>query len=130
MPWAKGTSGNPCGRPLGTNEIGKLRAALAKHVPEIVAAMVEAAKGGDTAAAKLILERTVPALRAEELPVTLEGFAGSRVEMIAAAVQAIADGKLDMSRGGRFIVALTPEALEERIARFERMIQEEKKEDR
>jgi hypothetical protein len=127
MPWRKGTSGNPRGRPLGTNEIGKLRASLALHVPEIISAMVEAAKGGDTAAAKLILERAVPALRAEELPVTLEGFAGNRVEMIAAVVQAIADGKLDMSRGGRLIAVLAPEALEERIAKFELMIEEQNK---
>jgi hypothetical protein len=125
--WQKGSSGNPRGRPLGTNEIGKLRAALARHVPEIISAMVEAAKGGDTAAAKLILERAVPALRAEELPVTLEGFAGNRVEMIAAVVQAIADGKLDMSRGGRLIAVLAPEALEERIAKFELMIEEQNK---
>lgn len=125
MTWRKGTSGNPRGRPLGTNEIGKLRAALAEHVPDIIKAMVEAAKGGDTAAAKLILERAIPALRPEELPVTLEGFAGSRVELIAAVIDAIASGKLDMSRGGRFIEALTPEALEERIAKFERMIEGE-----
>jgi hypothetical protein len=52
-------------------------------VPEIVAAMVEAAKGGDTAAAKLILERTVPALRAEELPVTLEGIRSTSSRMRA-----------------------------------------------
>jgi hypothetical protein len=126
--WQKGSSGNPRGRPLGTNETGKLRAALAAHVPEIVSAMVEAAKGGDTAAAKLILERAIPALRAEELPVSLEGFAGDRTELIAATIQAIADGKLDMARGGRFIVALTPEALEEKIAKFERMIEEQNNE--
>jgi SpoU rRNA methylase family enzyme len=125
--WQKGSSGNPRGRPLGTNEIGKLRAGLAKHVPAIIEAMVEAAKGGDTAAAKLILKRAVPALRTEELPVTLEGFAGNRVEMIAAVVQAIADGKLDMSRGGRLIAVLAPEALEERIAKFELMIEEQNK---
>jgi hypothetical protein len=123
--WQKGSSGNPRGRPLGTNEIGRLRAALAKHVPEIVAAMVEAAKGGDTAAAKLILERAIPALRPEELPVSLKGFAGSRVEMIAAVIQAVADGKLDMSRGGRMVALLAPEALEEKISRFEHMLEPE-----
>jgi hypothetical protein len=127
MGWKKGESGNVLGRPPGTGEVASLRAALARHVPEIISAMVEAAKGGDTAAAKLILERAVPALRAEELPVTLEGFAGNRVEMIAAVVQAIADGKLDMSRGGRLIAVLAPEALEERIAKFELMIEEQNK---
>jgi uncharacterized protein YlzI (FlbEa/FlbD family) len=125
MPWAKGTSGNPRGRPLGTNEIGKLRASLAEHVPDILNALVAAAKRGDTSAAKLVLERVVPALKSEELPVTtLDGLSGSRVEMIAAVIEAIADGKLDMSRGGRLIVALTPEAIEEQIQKWERTVQE------
>jgi hypothetical protein len=124
MPWRKGTSGNPRGRPLGTNEIGRLRAALAEHVPDIIASLVAAAKQGDTTAARLILERTVPALRPEEMPVNLDGVGGSRAEMISAVVQAIADGELDVSRGGRFIEALTPEAIEERIEKWERIVQE------
>jgi hypothetical protein len=127
MPWRKGTSGNPRGRPLGTNEIGRLRAALAEHVPAIIEAMVAAAKGGDTAAARLVLERAIPALRPEELPVSLEGFAGNRTQLIAATIQAIANGKLDMARGGRLIAVLAPEALEERIAKFELMIEEQNK---
>jgi hypothetical protein len=59
--------------------------------------------------------------------VTLDGFSGGRAEMISAVVQAIADGKLDMSRGGRLIAVLAPEALEERIAKFELMIEEQNK---
>jgi hypothetical protein len=120
--WQKGSSGNPRGRPLGTNEIGKLRAALARHVPEIVAAMVEAAKGGDVGAAKLILERAIPALRSEELPVSLEGFAGNRTQLTSAVVQAIADGKLDTSRGGRLIALLAPSVLDEKMSRFEHLL--------
>jgi hypothetical protein len=51
--------------------VEKLRASLAKHVPDIIAALVASAKEGDTAAAKLILERVIPAVKSEELPVTL-----------------------------------------------------------
>jgi hypothetical protein len=127
--WQKGSSGNPRGRPLGTNEIGKLRAALAEHVPEIVAAMVEAAKGGDVGAAKLILERAIPALRSEELPVSLEGFAGNRTQLTSAVVQAIADGKLDTSRGGRLIALLAPSVLDEKISRFEHLLELEETND-
>jgi uncharacterized protein YlzI (FlbEa/FlbD family) len=123
--WKKGESGNLGGRPPGTGEVARLRAALAEHVPDIIASLVAAAKAGDTSAAKLVLERVVPALKSEELPVTtLDGLSGSRVEMIAAVIEAIADGKLDMSRGGRLIVALTPEAIEEQIQKWERTVQE------
>jgi hypothetical protein len=129
MTFHKGSSGNPRGRPLGTNEIGRLRAALAEHVPEIIAAMVEAAKGGDTTAAKLILERAIPALRAEEAPVKLDGFAGNRTQLTSAVIEAIADGKLDMSRGGRLIALLAPSVLDEKISRFEHLLELEETND-
>jgi hypothetical protein len=114
----------PRGRPLGTYQIGRLRASLAEQVPAIIEALVAAAKQGDTAAAKLVLERVVPALRSEELPVRLDGFSGSRAEMISAVVQAIADGKLDTSRGGRLIALLAPSVLDEKISRFEHLLED------
>jgi hypothetical protein len=127
--WKKGESGNLGGRPPGTGEVARLRAALAEHVPDIIASLVAAAKAGDTSAAKLVLERVVPALKSEELPVTtLDGLSGGRIEMIATVVQAIADGKLDLLRGGRFIATLAPDALEERIELWERRFQEQNNE--
>jgi hypothetical protein len=95
---------------------------LALHVPSIVEAMVSAAKVGDVGAAKLILERTVPSLRPEEMPVTLDGISGSRVEMGAAVVQAIASGTLDTVRGGRLIAVLGPEEIQEKLERLESMM--------
>jgi hypothetical protein len=129
MPWRKGTSGNPRGRPLGTYQIGKLRAELAEHVPDIIASLVAAAKQGDVAAAKLVLERVVPALRSEELPVSLEGFVGNRTQLTSAVVQAIADGKLDTSRGGRLIALLAPSVLDEKLSRFEHLLELEETND-
>jgi len=58
--WRKGQSGNLRGRSRGSSQVEKLRASLAKHVPDIIAALVASAKEGDTAAAKLILERGDP----------------------------------------------------------------------
>jgi hypothetical protein len=63
MKWQTGQSGNPGGRKPGSGKIDKLRAALAKELPEVLEALVAQAKAGDTGAIKLILERTVPALR-------------------------------------------------------------------
>ena len=34
--WKPGQSGNPNGRPAGTGEVGKLRAAIAKRVPDLL----------------------------------------------------------------------------------------------
>jgi hypothetical protein len=115
-----------CNRGPGTStgEVASLRAALAQHLPDVISALVEAAKKGDTAAAKLILERTIPALRPEELPVSLDGVSGSRAQMVSAVIDAVTSGKLDTARGGRFIVALAPDVLEERIEKWERIVQE------
>lgn len=71
-PWKPGESGNPNGRPPGTGEHARLRAAIAKHVPGIVRAMVKKAKEGDAAAAKLLLERVLAPVKATEAPVALE----------------------------------------------------------
>lgn len=70
-----GESGNPSGKPPGSGKIEPLRAAIRDHAPEIIAAMVEAAKGGDVGAAKLLLERTLPPVKPvqEPAPVALEG---------------------------------------------------------
>jgi len=63
MKWRSGQSGNPGGRKPGTGKAEKWRAALAKELPEVLAALVAQAKAGDIGAIKLVLERTVPALR-------------------------------------------------------------------
>jgi hypothetical protein len=67
--WKKGQSGNPKGGKPGSGSVAKLCASLAEYVPDIIAALVSAAKDRDTAAAKLILERVVPAVKSEELAV-------------------------------------------------------------
>jgi hypothetical protein len=119
--WRKGESGNPAGRPPGLGDVGRLRAELYSRLPAVLEAAIRAAVGGDVAAMRLVLERTIPPLRPEEMPIALgEGFAGNKAELIAVIVQALADGRIDTSRGGRLIALLTPSELEERIDRYEK----------
>jgi hypothetical protein len=67
-----GVSGNPQGKKPGTvSKATKLRQSIEQHVPEILTALVEQARQGDTAAAKLLLDRALPALRPTDQPVTL-----------------------------------------------------------
>lgn len=94
---------------------------LAARLDEVIESVVNAAVNGDVQAARLVLERTIPPLRAEELPVPLGNqFAGSRTELVAAA--ALADGRIDTARGGRLIALLSPDALEERADHVERLL--------
>ena len=54
--WKPGQSGHPKGRPAGTGDVSKLRAAIAKQVPGILDAMMTKALDGDVGAARLLLE--------------------------------------------------------------------------
>ena len=65
MKFQKGQSGNPAGRKPGPSKIGKIRQGLESHLPEILEALTAQAKAGDPAAAKLLLDRCLPALRPE-----------------------------------------------------------------
>lgn len=65
-----GQSGNPRGRPKGTAKAAKLMRAIEEDLPAIITSMAEAAKDGDVQAARLLLDRAVPALKPVERPAT------------------------------------------------------------
>lgn len=56
------------GRPRGTSKAQAMRDAIAADVPAILAVLVQQAKAGDVQAARVLLERALPALKPQELP--------------------------------------------------------------
>lgn len=87
-----GQSGNPAGKPKGTKHAStRLRDAIASDLNDIVMALVEKAKAGDTGAAALLFSRSLPPLRPQsEAPdVELPGATmNERAESITAAAMA------------------------------------------
>lgn len=105
--WKPGQSGNPNGRPPGVSEVGRLRAAISEHLPEIIAQLVEKALGGDTQAARLLLERVLPPVKAIEATVELDLPEGATLtEQGDAIVRAVAAGSLAPGQAGALLTGL------------------------
>ena len=122
-----GQSGNPAGRKPGTGEIARLRAAISKHVPAILDSMVEQAKAGDVQAARLLLERALAPLKAQE---TAQALAlpddGTLTEQARAVLAAVANGQLAPGQGSQLLSGIATMArvvvideLADRVARLE-----------
>ena len=105
--WKPGVSGNPKGKTPGSGELQKLRATLAADVPGILAGLVTAAKGGDVQAARLILERILPPVKAIEQAVTLQlPNDGTLTAKATAVLSAAAAGDLAPGQAAQLIAAL------------------------
>ena len=124
--WKPGQSGNAKGRPAGTGEVGKLRAAIAKRVPDLLDAMLAKALDGDVGAARLLLERAIAPLKAIEQTQALALPDGTLTAQGRAVLRSVADGVLAPSQGAALLGAIGTLArvteldeLESRIAALE-----------
>jgi hypothetical protein len=104
--WKAGESGNPAGRTPGSGQLQKLRDAIAEDVPEILASLVDAAKGGNINAARLILERVLPPLKAIEQAVALQLPVGTLTAKAGALLDAAALGELTPAQAAQLIAAV------------------------
>jgi len=128
MKFAPGKSGNPRGRPRSTGQAAKLRRAIESDLPEILAAMVAAARGGDVAAAKLLLDRALPALKPVDTPIVLD--LGEGLTTAASAIlAAVGGGSITPDQGAKVLAALGSAArateVDELAARIDALEQRE-----
>jgi hypothetical protein len=121
--WKPGQSGNPKGRKPGTGEITKLRNSIAEHIPGIIDQLVQAAKHGDIQAARLLLDRVIPPLKAIESPVELAMPPGTPADQSRAVLIAVGDGVITVPQGVQMIASL------EALARLAKIDKTEKAQD-
>lgn len=125
--WVKGQSGNPAGRPPGIPNPGaRLRKMI--DAEAIVARLQAAALAGDVMAARTLLERVIPPLKATRAPAALPGIADAftLTERAQAVLRGVADGTLTTDQASELLGALAATAkiletdeLERRIAALE-----------
>lgn len=104
----KGQSGNPQGRPKGSGLSAQLRAAIEQDAPSIIDALIEQAKGGDTAAAKTLLDRVLPALKPESQAISLPELvaAPTLADKAKAAIDAAGAGDIAPSAASDMVSAI------------------------
>ena len=104
--WKPGQSGNPKGRPPGTGEVAKMRAANTGNVPAILESLTTAALAGDVQAARLLLERALPPIKPVEQSQPLSLPDGTLTEQGRAVLASVAAGELAPGQGAALLGAI------------------------
>lgn len=125
MAWVKGQSGNAAGKPLGTiSRTVKLRNMIADRIPEVINTMIEAAIAGDVQAARVLIERVLPTVKSESLPVNLTPPDGASLADIGnSIIQAISEGSISVEAGAQLMSVLTGQTRVMEITDLERRLE-------
>jgi hypothetical protein len=110
MPFVKGQSGNPAGRPKGIiDKRQRLQKAIQDNIESVIQVVNAAALQGDMSAAALLLSRAVPTLKAESGEIVQFAFDATQSlsTQLAAIAQAVADGELSLDQGKQFMELAT-----------------------
>ena len=130
--FVKGQSGNEAGRPKGTTTASKIRKAIEEAMPDILATVIKAAKGGDMTAAKILIDRLCPTIKPVALPINLPAD-GNLVDQGNRVIEATLSGQIPPDIGTALVTALSNQGklidLEEvsnRLASIERLLEARK----
>jgi Family of unknown function (DUF5681) len=126
-PFEKGRSGNPAGKPKGARHKTTLLAEklMQDDAEAVVKVVVEAAKGGDITAARLVLDRIAPARRDNPVAFTLPEVtsAADAANAMGSILAAVAAGELSPSEGAEVAKLLDAFTRTLEATEFERRLQ-------
>ena len=124
----KGQSGNPTGKQPGTTSRARFRKLVDTDLPGIVQTLVANAKAGGTQAAKVLLDRLIPALKLTTDALSLK-TTGTLAERGEALIEAMTSGKVSPNQAHIAMNTFTAQAklveqgeLVQRIEQLEALI--------
>lgn len=130
-----GQSGNPSGRPKGIiDKRAQLRNAFESESKEIASVVIEAAKGGDMQACKMVLDRISPTLKPHSAPINInEPLPESITSMAKVFIEAAAKGELPPDIASQLVASVGAlsrvieiDELKNRLESLERSLQDKK----
>lgn len=108
MPFKKGETGNPKGRPPAmATSAEMIRVKLGEHYESVLQAVINAAVNGDIQAAKLVMDRICPPLKPRDgVSVFALPTNGELYEQGSAVLEALSVGKLTPLESSTILTAL------------------------
>jgi hypothetical protein len=103
--FSPGNKASP-GRPLGRGVVAELREKLGQDLGKIIDKLREQALAGDAQAIKILLDRTLPALRPMELPAPFALPETNLAQQASAVVCAMGAGEIAPAEAAQIIGAL------------------------
>ena len=111
MPFLKGHSGNPRGRPKGSvNRVSEYKQQILENIPGIVKKMIKTAEDGDIRAAKFLIETVIPKTRPVSSPTPFKYNDSSLSDAGQSILQATASGNLAADQAATLLQALSNQA--------------------
>jgi len=124
MPFEKGQSGNPNGRPKGVRDKRTAaRELLEPHIPDLVQKAVDMALQGDTVALRICIDRCIPALKTVEQTIDVELTPnGEPREMSGRILNRMYHGEIDPETAQKMINAIARKiSIDELAELYERL---------
>lgn len=104
-----GQSGNPKGKPKDKTPATLLRKSIVDDMPGIIQTLVNLAKGGDVAAAKVLIDRCCPVLKPQAMTINLP-VNGTLAEQGNEIIKATMSGQIPPDIGSQLITALAAQS--------------------
>lgn len=117
--WKPGESGNPAGRKPGSGKAAALRASLADEIPGILDALVKRAAAGEVQAARLLLERALPAISSRDRAALIRlPASGTPTGQVQAVLEALHKGETDPATAAQALTNISTLALSQAVSQL------------